>query len=286
MLFLAKTAIREPASGCNDSCMTFRIPLCRPAGVRRHSRAHSSDRSQGPAQTAPAPTPPTSSGHFSKTRTNNAAGETCTQGEPRKGMGQHLRVDLGGLTAMRYTVASLRCVPQSMQGVQGVIQSLFLFDVVSGYVKQLLGPSCKCFLCLRNALRESGVINLKQRSPVQIPPRSEVQRFRIAVHLRGDRHAILAPGARHDAPEPEERRLRKRPKERETLLDERGAPPASAPAAVERDAATGCRGSQSILPPRRHPRDYPRDGLRLVPLGADDGHPPSPPAGPRACAPN
>jgi hypothetical protein len=54
-------------------------------------------------------------------------------------MAQHLRVDLGSLTAMRY-VTSLRCVPQSMQGVHRVIQSLFLFDVVSGYVKQLPCP--------------------------------------------------------------------------------------------------------------------------------------------------
>jgi hypothetical protein len=30
---------------------------------------------------------------------------------------------------------------------------------------------CKRFLCLRNTLRESGVINLKERSLVQIPPR-------------------------------------------------------------------------------------------------------------------
>ena len=48
-------------------------------------------------------------------------------------MAQHLRVYLGSLTMMRYTVASLRCIPQSMQGVHRVIQSLFLFDVVSGY---------------------------------------------------------------------------------------------------------------------------------------------------------
>ncbi len=37
---------------------------------------------------------------------------------------------------MRYTVASLPCVPQSMQCVHRVIQSLFLLDVVSGYVKR------------------------------------------------------------------------------------------------------------------------------------------------------
>ena len=30
MLFLGKTAIREPASGCNYVCITFRMPLCRP----------------------------------------------------------------------------------------------------------------------------------------------------------------------------------------------------------------------------------------------------------------
>src|SRR5260370_10801623 len=62
---------------------------------------------------------------------------------------------------MRYTVASLRCVPQSMQGVHCVIQSLFLFDVVSGYMKQLPCPYHKCFLCLRNAVWESGLINAR-----------------------------------------------------------------------------------------------------------------------------
>jgi hypothetical protein len=56
-------------------------------------------------------------------------------------MAQHLQVDLGRLTAVRYTVASLRCVPQSMQGVHRVIQSLFLFDVVSGYVKNSRAPA-------------------------------------------------------------------------------------------------------------------------------------------------
>jgi hypothetical protein len=69
----------------------------------------------------------------STTYTNNArADETYTQREPREGMEQPLRVDLGSLSAMRRTVASLRCVPQSMQSVHRVIQSLFLFDVVSG----------------------------------------------------------------------------------------------------------------------------------------------------------
>ena len=95
-------------------------------------------------------------------------------------MAQHLRVDLASLTAMQYTVASLRCVPQSMQGVHRVIQSLFLFDVVSGYVKQLPWPYHKCFLCLRNAVWESGLINLKDGGLVQIPPRSAAQRFRAA----------------------------------------------------------------------------------------------------------
>ena len=42
------------------------------------------------------------------------------------------RVDLGSLTAMPCTVASLRSVPQSTQSVHRVIQSLLLFDVVSG----------------------------------------------------------------------------------------------------------------------------------------------------------
>jgi len=67
-----------------------------------------------------------------------------------------------------------------MQGVHRVIQSLFLFDVVSGYVKQLPCPYHKCFLCLRNAVWESGLINLKERGLVQIPPRSAAQRFRAA----------------------------------------------------------------------------------------------------------
>jgi hypothetical protein len=89
-------------------------------------------------------------------------------------MAEHLQVDLGRLTAMRYTVASLRCVPQSMQSVHRVIQSLFLFDVVSGCVKQLPCPCHKCFLCLRNALRESSVINRKERGLLQIPPRAAV----------------------------------------------------------------------------------------------------------------
>ena len=97
-------------------------------------------------------------------------------------MVQHLRVDLGSLTRMRYTVAGLRCVPQSMQGVHRVIQSLFFFDVVSGHAKQLPCPYHECFLCLRNALRESGVINLKERSLVQIPPRSAAYSiFRVTV---------------------------------------------------------------------------------------------------------
>ena len=78
---------------------------------------------------------PASSGYCSTTCTNKAAGETCTQGEPKKGITQHLRVDLSSLTAMRRTGVSSRCVPQSMQGVHRVIQSLFLFDVVSDDVK-------------------------------------------------------------------------------------------------------------------------------------------------------
>jgi hypothetical protein len=76
-------------------------------------------------------------------------------------MVRHPGVDLPSLTAKRYTVGSLRCVPQSMQGVHRVIQSLFLFDVVSGHVKHLARPCHEHFLCLRNALRESGLINLK-----------------------------------------------------------------------------------------------------------------------------
>ena len=67
-------------------------------------------------------------------------GRDMHAGRSRKGMAQHLRVNLGSFTAMRYTVASLRCVPQSMQSVHRVIQSLFLFDVVSGYLKQLPCP--------------------------------------------------------------------------------------------------------------------------------------------------
>lgn len=86
-------------------------------------------------------------------------------------MAQHPQVDLGRLTALRHAVASLRRVPQSVQGVHRVIQGLFLFDVVSGYVKQLACPYHKCFLCLRNAVWELGLINLKECGPVQNPPR-------------------------------------------------------------------------------------------------------------------
>src|SRR5260370_41546338 len=101
---------------------------------------------------------------------------------------------------MRYTVASLRCVPQSMQGVHRVIQSLYLFNVVSGYVKQLPCPYCKCFLCLRNAVWESGLINLKEGGLGQIPPRSAAQRFAkqadyLALHRpagRGQRVVLYA----------------------------------------------------------------------------------------------
>ena len=89
-------------------------------------------------------------------------------------MAQHLRVDLGSLTAMRYAIAGLRCVPQSMQGVHRVIQSLFLFDVVSGHLKQLPCPSHKRLLCSRNAVWESGLVKLKECGLVQIPPRSAV----------------------------------------------------------------------------------------------------------------
>jgi hypothetical protein len=84
-------------------------------------------------------------------------------------MAQHLRVELGSLTAMRYSVASVRYIPQSMQGVHRVIQSLFLFDVVSGYVKQLPCPKCKCFLCLRNVLREPDEVQPAEASaPVNL----------------------------------------------------------------------------------------------------------------------
>src|SRR6266852_6013768 len=43
---------------------------------------------------------------------------------------------------------------------------------------------------------------------------------RIHIHLGGNRHAILTPGARHNPSKPKEGRLRKRPKEREPLLNE------------------------------------------------------------------
>ena len=56
-----------------------------------------------------------------------------------------------------------------MQGVHRVIQSFFLFDVVSGHMKQLPSPYHECFLCSRNAVGESSLINLKECSLVQIP---------------------------------------------------------------------------------------------------------------------
>ena len=69
-----------------------------------------------------------------------------------QGRGSAITVGLGSLTAMRYKVAGSRCVPQSMQGVHRVIQSLFLFDVVANHVKQLPRSYHKCLLCLRNAV--------------------------------------------------------------------------------------------------------------------------------------
>ena len=44
--------------------------------------------------------------------------------------------------------------------------------------------------------------------------------LRIHIHLGGNRHAILRAGSSDNASKPKERRLRKRPKERETFLDE------------------------------------------------------------------
>src|SRR5229473_4012106 len=81
---------------------------------------------------------------------------------------------------MWHTVVSLQCALQSMQGVHCVIEGFSLFDVVSGYVKQLPCPQGKRFLSLSNAVWESGLINLKECGLVQIPPRSAAQRFRAA----------------------------------------------------------------------------------------------------------
>jgi len=89
-------------------------------------------------------------------------------------MAQRLRVDLGSVTVMRYAIAGLRCVRQSMQSVHRVIQSLFLFAVVSGHLKQFPSPYHRCFLCSRNAAWEFSPINLKECGLVQIPPRSAV----------------------------------------------------------------------------------------------------------------
>jgi len=71
--------------------MTFRIPFCKPvfAVTRERTRQIEAKALRKLRQ----PYAPASSGHFSKTCTNNAAGETCTQGEPRKGAAQHLQVD-------------------------------------------------------------------------------------------------------------------------------------------------------------------------------------------------
>src|ERR1035438_2789224 len=107
--------------------------------VRRHPRTHSPNRIQGSAQAAPAFTLRQAQ-IISRQRARITPRARRARVESQEGMARHLRVDLGSLTAMRYTVASLRCVPQSMQGVHRIIQSLFLFDVVSGYVKQLPCP--------------------------------------------------------------------------------------------------------------------------------------------------
>jgi hypothetical protein len=85
--------------------------------------------------------PPSSSGKLRLFLDNvhERRGRDAHAGRARKD-GSASADDLSSFTAMRYTVASLRCVPQSMQGVHRVIQSLFLFDVVSGDVKQLPCP--------------------------------------------------------------------------------------------------------------------------------------------------
>jgi hypothetical protein len=44
--------------------------------------------------------------------------------------------------------------------------------------------------------------------------------YRIHIHLGGNRHVILRAGSSHNTSKPEERRLRKRPKQREPFLDE------------------------------------------------------------------
>ena len=72
-------------------------------------------------------------------------------------------------------MVDLRCIPHSMQGVHRVIKSFSLFAVVSGNVKQLPCPQCKRFLSLRNAVWESGLIDLKECGLVQVLPRSAVQ---------------------------------------------------------------------------------------------------------------
>src|SRR5271169_359498 len=106
---------------------------------------------------------PAGSGYFSTACTNKRRGRDVHAGRTQE---KHPRADLGSLTAMRYAIAGLRCVPQSMQGVHRVIQILFLFDVVSGHLKQLPCPYHKCFLCSRNAVWESGLVKLKERGLV------------------------------------------------------------------------------------------------------------------------
>ena len=57
---------------------------------------------------------------------------------------QYPRAGLGSsLAAMWHAVASLRCVPKSIQAVHRVIESCFLFDVGSAHVKQRPRPQYK-----------------------------------------------------------------------------------------------------------------------------------------------
>ena len=75
----------------------------------------------------------------------------------------------------------------------------------------------------------------------------------IHIHLCRDRHAILRAGSSDNASKPKERRLRKRPKEREGSSTSRHPSCQRSGGSPGHHTATRNHGLHSILPPRQYP---------------------------------
>jgi hypothetical protein len=73
---------------------------------------------------------------------------------------------------------------QSVQSVHHVVQSLCLFPVIAGCLKQFSRPKHNRLLRSRNALRQLVLINLRERSSIQLPPLSAVRSLgNIGIHI-------------------------------------------------------------------------------------------------------